>query len=39
MAVFSFWMIVGFVALIGAGLIVWLILLLAHSGEKEKDDL
>ena len=37
MAVFSFWMIVGFVALIGVGLAIWLILLLVHSSEKEKD--
>jgi len=38
MAVFSFWMIVAVVCLIGAGAIVWLVLLLIRSGEKEKDD-
>jgi len=39
MAVFSFWMIVTVVALIGVGLLVWLILLLVHGGDKEKDDI
>jgi len=38
MAVFSFWMIVAFLALIGAGLIIWLVLLFSPRGEKEKDD-
>jgi len=38
MAVFSFWMIVAVVALIGVGALIWLIVLLVRGGDKEKDD-
>jgi len=38
MALFSFWMIVAVVSAIGAGLVIWLVLLFTRGGEKERDD-
>jgi len=38
MAVFSFWMLIVLIGLVGVGLLVWLIVLLGRSDEVKRSD-